>query len=99
MDDKYCRWLVRVLSTKALETLLPAMILDQDNRQLAIGLVTPDTDGDRRSFWPDSPTIPDSLVAHAAILRYEDGREVKIFDVYQCQTPFPPLHLDFRIRS
>ena len=98
MNEKYCRWLARVLPAKALETLLPAMILDQDNRQLAIGLVTPDTNGDQRTFWPDSPTIQDSLLAHAAILRYEDGHEVEIFDVHQCETPFPPLHFDFRIR-
>ena len=79
------------------ETLVPATILDSDKHQLAIGLVTPDRSSDVRAFWPDSRTIQDSLLERAAILRYSDGREIPIFDVYICPTPYPPPHLNFRI--
>lgn len=97
MSFEKLEWLCQVLPEKALKSLLPAMLLDRDNQQLAIGLVTPDTKGDQHSFWPDSPTIPDSLSKHAAYLRYEDGTEVRIFDVRLCEDPYPPRHLDFRI--
>jgi hypothetical protein len=94
-EEYYRRWLLGKL---AVESLLPAMVLDRDNHQLAIGLVTPDTPSDYRTFWPDSPTIPDALLKRGTILHYEDGREVEIFDLYQCPDPFPPLHVVFRIR-
>ena|SRR5437016_3773246 len=99
MNEEYCRRLVQVLDREALDSLLPAKILDSDNRQISIGLVTPDTPGDRRTFWPDSPTTLDSLVVHGTSLRYEDGREVEIFDVYRCPDLLPAPHVDFRIRS
>jgi hypothetical protein len=98
MNEEYCRWLSRVLDRKALDSLLPAKILDSDNQQLAIGLVTPDKTSDHRTFWADSPTIPDSLLKRGTILRYADGREVEIFDLHQSPSPFAPLHVDFRIR-
>lgn len=80
--------------------ILPAVLLDAENRQLASGEAQFLFCENRGWFRPThivAPTILDNLVKTAAIVRMSDGQTVKIQNLHLCPGILSGIHFDFEL--
>ena len=82
-------------------TYIPAEILDQDGRVLAIGEASPIDDGDFPVFHVHDLKEKDaeSLTKNASTLRRSDGTIQKIVRCNQCETTKRSRHFHLEIQA
>jgi len=81
-------------------SILPAVLLDAENRQLASGEARFLFSQNRGVFWPHDIRTPegrDNAIEFATTVQMSDGQTVKVLNLRLCPALHPRPHFDFDI--
>jgi hypothetical protein len=81
-------------------SILPAVLLDAENRQLASGEARLLFSQNRGVFWPHDIRTPegrDNAIKFATTVQTSDGQIVKALNFRLCPALFPSPHFDFEM--